>query len=724
MFNKRFGLILLTVFSCMTVIIACSSESIVDKNDTNNNNSTINPDNSGDNSNGSTDNENGGNSGSGGGDTDNGGSDGNDENNGNSGNNGNENGNGDGNENGNGNGNEKPNIAIPAPTQSNISLECNGKYYTNDPFTLEIKTSDNRDLNGITWKELSNNRNVKIINQYKTAQITVTKPNYYRLSVLEAGTNYNSICSFQVLDPKIELDSYNYLFNPGESKKINFRFTPNKFTQGIDIENKPEGYNFTIHPTYIEVQSLKKQGTVQIVLVSKDKKFRSLPISLSSSNEYSFTMSKTTDTNFKDKAQKSFVVKVTKGSKDTSYRLEENLPYWIHYKKQVSANEDQYTFTVDENDRIMQRSHEVVFLPGDAANTKDKRAQKFTIKQDRNFIPVEPQTIFFRGTRSKIQEKFDDVDYANQHYKKRIPELFLYENNFKGWYNANKIIGNEKLRDKDSNMCWMYTAVNAIHWWLEHNKEEIKAYMDYNKPEVNDKEKFDKGYYNTAYKPAIKNTIDLNSDSAKMQERENKSDVAKLFRQVFTINTGGHPDKALLWYLAGIRYENHEHQIYENGFGMFKDIFPNGGTGNLLRDVRLDEMTYEKFNNVLKRAKDNERILFTNVRYNNGALHAINIWGYVIDKYGDVFEVYVADNNLPSSIDSNLKSDDDLISMPLTGNPSNSYLVKRGIDINEYGNVRLEDLQGTRGSGPILNVFHELDLGKKYFEDYFKKINN
>ena len=97
-------------------------------------------------------------------------------------------------------------------------------------------------------------------------------------------------------------------------------------------------------------------------------------------------------------------------------------------------------------------------------------------------------------------------------------------------------------------------------------------------------------------------------------------------------------------------------------------------------------------------------------------MHAVNIWGYAVDKYVDVCELYIGDNNLPSS----MNIGDGLANIAKYQESSNSYLIKYGLDIVN-GQAKLINLIGAKVYGSNMNVLYELDLGKQYFKDYFDK---
>lgn len=701
MFNKRIGLLLVAVFSSMMLIIACSSDTTVDSKKSDN--TITNPGGNGDNS-GGNGGDSGGDSGSGsGGDTDNGGSDG---------------------DNGN-NGNGNTDTEKPLPPKSQITLDCNGEYYINDSYTLEVKTDDNRELNEITWREFTGNPELTINPSGNTITFSTTQSNTYFVEAKEAETDYIATCSFHVDQPRIEVDNYNHTLTVGQTKNITYSFVPNKFNQEVEIEGTaPEGYEIKINQGTISVKSLKEQGMSQITLISKDKKIKSQPIILSSSNDYKFTLDKssTGSTDFADNEARTFKVKVNKNSEFTSYNLVNTFPEWLKMTgpEKLSPTIDQYTFNVEKNDRVRKRSYEIVFLPGNISDTTNRNAQKILVKQERNYAPEVRVIKFFKGAKQHAPSDFEEeLNTVKDFYKtNKLPEYYLYENGAEGWFNANKIVGREASNAKDSNMCWMYTATNGLHWWFEHNKTEIDKYLKHKNFEVNDPDKYGKGFYNTKYIPSKNLDPATFSDKANMIARENKSEIAKLFRQEFNRNIGGWTDQAVLWYIAGKEYVDVQGGVRKPGFGFFKDVFPSD-VSDLVYRKSLTGMTQDKLNELFKTAVENDRILLLNIRYKNGALHAINLWGYVEDKYGDVCEIYVGDNNLPSSMDYDTGNDKDLVNAPVFGKPSDSYLIKFGLDIYD-GDLYLMNLTSKRSHATLINVIYELDLGKKYFKEYFK----
>ena len=622
------------------------------------------------------------------------------------------------------------------PVKTPIKLQCSDEYLEGSEFDLYLTTDDNRVINKTIWSKDSDNIQLTPDNYNPySARIKALSAGKVTINVVEPETNYSSQCTFLVKEeqPQIYLEKYDYSFVVGETKTIKYAIIPKKQNQAIEIKQpQPEGYEFKIRDGEIEVKSLKEQGMTELVLVSKNLNLESSPIYLSSSTDFTFTLDteNTGSTKFNDNKAHSFSVKINKNSEFTSYKLyKDNFPSWIHVDgpKKITSFIDEYTFSLEENKRVRRHEYEIVFLPGNVTNINDKKAQKIKVTQDRNYAPEQRTIKFFKGAKTHTAKDFlEEWDYNKEHYTTgKVPEYYLYENGFEGWYNSNKLIGKESsmpIKGQDTNMCWAYAATNALHWWLEHNEQEVKKYMEYKKPAETDTVRYNEGYYNTKYIPSTKLDIASFSDNTNKIARENKSDIAKVFRKVYTENKGGFPNEAILWYLSGKEYIDHNHPN-KAGFGLVKDIFPTADVNDLVMRISLIEMTQDKLNKLFEEAIAKDRIFLLNIKYNNGALHAVNVWGYVVDGYGDVCEIYIGDNNLPSSQDDDYNNDKSLINIPVYQKPSDSYLLKYGIDVKSNGDIYLMNLTGKRHTGAQMNLFYELDLGKKYFKEYFEKHN-
>lgn len=269
---------------------------------------------------------------------------------------------------------------------------------------------------------------------------------------------------------------------------------------------------------------------------------------------------------------------------------------------------------------------------------------------------------------------------AKEAWKQFFPGLYsTYSLPWKeeyGWYDCNKL--NPTGRPEgvpDSEMCWAATASNLLHWWFHHNEAYILKYQNYTGP-------------------------DYHYPLPQAQE----SDIFQTFIDAFE-NEAGYCEEGLNWFIHGDTPRLPAMIAPINPAGYFKDVFPEG--------VKLGQniagLSKERFNETIKDALKNKK----GIGMSKGPIrlsHVVTIWGAEFDENGDVSYIYMADNN------------------------DRDEFVAFG-----FGCLRLEIAYETYPEGAsytcyksgyiddnrsiTINRLFTLNLGQKYWEEYFKQHN-
>ncbi len=192
-----------------------------------------------------------------------------------------------------------------------------------------------------------------------------------------------------------------------------------------------------------------------------------------------------------------------------------------------------------------------------------------------------------------------------------------------GWYDVNK--EDPSPRGGDSDLCWAAVAANTLQWWLDQNKVYVDRY---------DRER----------------KIPRNFESPF------KSDIFELYKNSFA-NKGGDLKTSFDWFFNG-KYGNLDGSAsLQNwpGAGFFKEVFTKDVfsdaerskrfIGEDFRPVEQIGFSVENFSDEVAKALRLGEGLSCVVRYPNGYLHALSIWGVDFDEQGRVSHIYLTDSN-------------------------------------------------------------------------------
>lgn len=159
------------------------------------------------------------------------------------------------------------------------------------------------------------------------------------------------------------------------------------------------------------------------------------------------------------------------------------------------------------------------------------------------------------------------------------------------------------------NFCWAGAASNAIHWWLDRNKEYIDRYrQNHNIPVFDYRGKGD-------------------------------SDVFKFFAEKWTRNEGSYSTVGFNWFVNGIDINVQESAKGQGG--LFRDVF-----GDTPLTEFMESSNRRTFNKFVQEALKNKRMITIDERNMAGG-HGISCWGFDFDEDGYVCALYYSDSATP-----------------------------------------------------------------------------
>lgn len=232
-----------------------------------------------------------------------------------------------------------------------------------------------------------------------------------------------------------------------------------------------------------------------------------------------------------------------------------------------------------------------------------------------------------------------------------------------GWYDTTQ---------DGLNFCWAATASNAIHWWLDQNKEYVDA------------------YYGDGERP------DFSYIRQPGPNKWNSAIFSDYFATYWTQNTGNYPDAGFNWFITG--YESSSVQASAKGHGgVFEDVFQKIPLTVTRR--ASNSLNRRVFNELIVEAYDAKRLIAIG---ENNALgpHVFTTWGVQFDDEGYVCAVYYTDSNTaPNKLRKAIIKYDE--------NTYRPYIQGFMPDSNgEYGRV-------------TITALYFFDLGTEYWENYF-----
>lgn len=161
------------------------------------------------------------------------------------------------------------------------------------------------------------------------------------------------------------------------------------------------------------------------------------------------------------------------------------------------------------------------------------------------------------------------------------------------------------------NFCWAGAASNAIHWWMDRNKEYIDRYRE------------------THHVPFFE------------YRGKGDSDVFKYFAEKWTQNKGAYPSVGFNWFVNGIDDNVNVQESAKGQGGLFRDVF-----GDVSLVTFLESSNRRTFNKFVQEALRNKRMM-TIDESNLAGGHAISCWGFDFDNEGYVSALYYSDSATP-----------------------------------------------------------------------------
>lgn len=232
-----------------------------------------------------------------------------------------------------------------------------------------------------------------------------------------------------------------------------------------------------------------------------------------------------------------------------------------------------------------------------------------------------------------------------------------------GWYDATQ---------DWMNFCAFGAASNAIHWWLDRNKEYVDRYRQ------------------THTLPAFE------------YEGKGVSGVFHFFMDKWIQNVGNFPSVAFNWFVNGI--DDHVQESAKGQGGLFRDVFGDHVLVNFI--TSCNRRTFNKF---VQEAIKNHRMI-TIDENNMAGGHAISCWGFEFDDEGYVCALYYSDS--ATSWNNTLTGKDlSLGKIAVKYHEDTDWSPYMATETRINGEI-------VQGEVPIIRVY-SYDQGTDYWKDYF-----
>lgn len=356
----------------------------------------------------------------------------------------------------------------------------------------------------------------------------------------------------------------------------------------------------------------------------------------------------------------------------------------------VMYNADEYTFTVQTVDYNNNKSNGVNVTLNGTATEPEQPAPTPVPNPDNtpkpDFSKYKNQTHWFYGIKGPLPD-----DEVWEHPKEENRVWTLHWKPEYGWYDVNKTSSVDSdynlEKAKDDNLCWAATASNILHWWFRVNADYIRRYDELHpdKAKIRPSSEYPK-------------TGTQNMGGSIYQE----SEIFQYFINHF-VDEGGWGDDGFNWFVSGT-VPTMPAMTQDSGGGFFSDVFPKG------KHLATNKQGLSKdiFTETIIDVIENHKALgLTSL---SGRTHLMSVWGAEFDDEGYVKAIYLADNNALQS-----------------SKPYDKQLTRRLIrykKLEDYNATYTEmSAFGTDSYSQVSSVVI-VDLGTKYWDDYFKNIEN
>lgn len=354
----------------------------------------------------------------------------------------------------------------------------------------------------------------------------------------------------------------------------------------------------------------------------------------------------------------------------------------------VMYNANEYTFTVQTVDYNGNKSNGVsVNLDGSITEPEQPAplpTPDNTPKPD--FSKYKNQTRWFYGIEGPLPS---DAVWERPEDKNRVWTLHWKEKY--GWYDVNKTSSvdgeHNQPKAQDDNLCWAATASNILHWWFRVNADFIRRYDELHPEKALKRPSSD--YPKTG-------TQDMGGSIYQ------ESEIFQYFINHF-VDEGGWGDDGFNWFVSGI-IPTAPDMKNPSGGGFFDDVFPQGK----YLATNKQGLSKDAFTETIIDVIENHKALgLTSL---SGRTHLMSVWGAEFDDEGYVKAIYLADNNaLQSSEPYDKQLTRRLIRYKKFEGYNATYTEMSAFGLDSYSQV----------SSVVI-----VDLGTKYWEDYFKNIEN
>ena len=285
---------------------------------------------------------------------------------------------------------------------------------------------------------------------------------------------------------------------------------------------------------------------------------------------------------------------------------------------------------------------------------------------------------------------------------RKLDKLFV-QGKYPGNYYLFTGVNGEQKSGKDISQCWAKTASNMLHWWFEHNKENIEYYKT--KADISPEKR---ALYNPEYNRHNYPKTDADDDRLEFDKKENmKSSIANIFRgYTHNSSSGGLIEDGLVWYFYkrdSLNHLNPQQNLYPS---LFNDVFTHETS-----PIHIDRCeTKQEFETIVNTALDSKRaigVFWQGFKGNKQYKHAVTCWGAAYDEDNNIICLYIGDSNekIPALYPFGVQYKNDIYGPQLDqyGNiiPNKAYMLNYGLSKKE--NIYIDG-------------FTTLDLGEAQWE--------
>ena len=415
-----------------------------------------------------------------------------------------------------------------------------------------------------------------------------------------------------------------------------------------------------------------KDGTVTITVTSKSTPAVTKPVT--------FTVKKKPQIKYESKqavmvesaaGTYTFELQTIDGKLDYEPRFTSNTLPWITGTPKINTprnnpDKDVISFTCEKNKTVWGRRAYIRFWDKKAnAYVKGTDDKELTVNiiQKKNENPVVHYKWVYgiEGPKDNEKEKVAIInnstptgEFYQQSYVfkwrestttkfynvRKLDKLFV-QGKYPGNYYLFTGVNGEQKSGKDISQCWAKTASNMLHWWFEHNKDNIDDYVQ--KTSIAPEKR---SLYNPDYKRYDYPKREKENDRIELDKKENtKSSIANIFRgYAHNSPQGGLIEDGLVWYFYkrdSLNHLNPQQNLYPS---LFNDVFTHETS-----PIHIDRCeTKQEFETIVNTALDSKRAIgdfWQGFKGNKQYKHAVTCWGAAYDEDNNIICLYIGDSN-------------------------------------------------------------------------------